>query len=199
MFPRLITTVRMPWNMLVDMMACSGGCVSVVDWLSCCCNRRRVKNLRRKHILLWVVDCCRDSIDWYSVLPRFGLGRLRRTVARKGAEPTGMQGSPFVCQCPPFVCQCPDAGDQDRGVCIFWQVSRMSTFQTNCQFFLCRAAGGRSLLKFGNWQITLFVFHDIQLLWGGWLRWIYVCAPMAHTDWPWTSHWYRSAFSFLDI
>jgi len=41
----LIVTVPTPWNVLINDMACSRGCVSEVDWQTFCCNRRRVKNL----------------------------------------------------------------------------------------------------------------------------------------------------------
>jgi len=52
--PPLIITVPVPWNMFVDGLACGGGCICELDWLTCCCSTswRRVKNLRTKHILV---------------------------------------------------------------------------------------------------------------------------------------------------
>ena len=44
----LIVTVPTPWNMLINDMACSRGCVSEVDWLTFCYNRQRVKNLSQE-------------------------------------------------------------------------------------------------------------------------------------------------------
>jgi len=84
--PPLIVIVLAPWNMLVE-MACSGGCVREVGSLTCSCNRRRAKNLRKQLIFVvsaWLLSVKTQWVEtdtvWiagYQILKCGCCGRLK--------------------------------------------------------------------------------------------------------------------------